>query len=202
MSLEKPVPTQTSWRELFDAWFHPQPPLPNPERMKRWFVADPAFDATLRCFEPWLDGDLPREWHRHPESALTLVLLYDQIPRNLYRGTAKAFAWDSTGLQVTKAAIARGDDRRVDPIARGFFYLPFEHHESLASQDEAVRLFQALLQEFPASDRKLGEIYLDFAEKHRDVVRRFGRFPHRNRALGRESTPAELEYLAQPGAGF
>lgn len=195
------APSQV-WSELFEFWFHPPEPTSPADRMKRWFVADPAFDEALRRFEPWLDIDVLAMWPKTPESTLTAVLLYDQLPRNLYRGTAQAFRWDARALALAKTAIARGDDRKIEPVARGFFYLPFEHDESMASQDEAVRYFRALLADMPEASRKLGEIYLDFAVRHRDVVQKFGRFPHRNRALGRSSTNEELAYLAQPGAGF
>lgn len=191
-----------AWRELHDFWFRPEPPLSPPDRMKRWFVADRAFDEALRRFEPWLEADVPSSWRESPQGTLAVVLLYDQLPRNLYRGTGRAFAWDARALAESKAAIARGDDRAVEPLERGFFYLPFEHDETTASQDESVRLFEALLPEFPKDQQKLGDIYLDFAKKHQDVIRRYGRFPHRNAALGRISTADECLYLAQPGAGF
>jgi uncharacterized protein (DUF924 family) len=198
MMSESPQP----WRDLYEEWFVPSPPLPKPALVKRWFVADAAFDAALGRFEPLLLEARVEAWRIAPEGALAAVVLLDQLPRNLYRGTARAFAWDARALAEAKQAIAQAHDRRVEPLARAFFYLPFEHDETMASQDEAVRRFRTLLDDMPAEDRPLGEMYLDFAERHRDVVARFGRFPHRNAALGRVSTPEELEYLAQPGAGF
>lgn len=153
--------------------------------MRRRFGA--AVDAAL-------DDRLRTEWRQSP---LALLLLLDQFPRNLFRGSARAFAGNARALSVAKALVATGADRRFDTIERAFVYLPFEHAEDLAAQDEAVRLFTAL-----AADDPRQADGLDYAQRHRDVIRRFGRFPHRNAALRRASTPDEADYLAQPGAGF
>ncbi len=195
-------PRPPEWFELFEFWFHPPTPTDTVERVKRWFTADVKFDAELKRFEPWLDRAIPADWDEIAEGALAVVLLYDQIPRNLYRGTAKAFQWDEKGLAEAQRSIARGLDKKVDPVSRLFFYLPFEHRESMDSQNEAVRLISALAEEFPPELKSLGDMFVDYAVKHRDVIEKYGRFPHRNKALGRDSTAAELEYLAQPGAGF
>jgi len=195
-------PRPPEWFELFEFWFHPPTPTDAMDRVKRWFIADAKFDAELKHYEPWLDRTLPSDWHETAEGALTVVLLYDQLPRNLYRGTAQAFQWDTKGLEEAKRAIAFGQDKKVDPIARIFFYLPFEHHESMEAQNEAVLLIGALVKELPPQAKKLSDMFYDFAVQHRDVIEKYGRFPHRNKALGRESTNAELAYLAQPGAGF
>lgn len=163
----------------------------------KWFNGGAAFDAQVRAvLAPALAaaarGDLAR-WEGDPEGALALVLLFDQVPRNIFRGTARAFAHDSEALRLARAALARGWDLALPVERRVFLYLPFEHSEDLADQELSVRLFRERADE--------GE-YLKYAEAHRDVIRRFGRFPHRNAALGRASTAAEKEYLAQPGAGF
>ena len=117
------------------------------------------------------------------------------MSRNLHRGSPDSYAADAKARTVARAALARGFDQQVTPIERMFYYLPFEHSEDLADQDETVRLFQTLAD-------VLGERAMDAAEGHRDVIRKFGRFPHRNAVLGRANTPEEEEYLAEPGAGF
>ena len=126
------------------------------------------------------------------EGALALAILLDQFPRNIYRGTPRAFAADAKARDAARNALAAGHDQAVAPFMRAFLYLPFEHSEDMADQDRSVALFRAL------GDEK----YLGFAIGHRDVIARFGRFPHRNEILGRRSTPDELAYLRQPGAGF
>lgn len=169
-----------------------------------WFRKDAAFDASIRArFGPLVEraltlpADAPPAWGAGPADLLAEILVLDQFPRNLYRGQARAFAGDARALTLALALIGRGDDRRLRPLERLFAYLPLEHAEDLALQDRSVALFGALA----AEDAEFGEV-LDYAERHRDVIRRYGRFPHRNAALGRASTPAEVEYLAQPGSGF
>jgi uncharacterized protein (DUF924 family) len=125
-----------------------------------------------------------------PDGALAVVLLLDQFPRNMFRGTRRVYQTDATALDVADRAIERGFDSQVEPALRGFFYLPFEHSESLADQERSVALHEA------AGD----EDGLTWARHHHDIVARFGRFPHRNAILGRESTPEELAYLAQEDA--
>lgn len=161
----------------------------------KWFRGGAAFDEACRArFGEAHHLAARREldiWMREAEGALALLLLLDQIPRNIFRGSAHAFATDPLALVHASAAVAAGFDARVDPELRLFFYLPFEHSESMDDQDRAVALFKSL---GPG-------VYLDYAVVHRDVIANFGRFPHRNRALGRESTPKELAWLAA-GGGF
>ena len=128
---------------------------------------------------------------------LAEILLLDQFTRNIFRGQPRAFAGDARALALAQALVASGADRALTTIERWFAYLPFEHAESLPLQDKSVRLFTALA----AEDERLADA-LDYAQRHRDVIRRFGRFPHRNAVLGRPSTADERDYLAQPGAGF
>jgi uncharacterized protein (DUF924 family) len=135
---------------------------------------------------------VPAQWRASPEARLALVIVFDQFPRNIYRGSPLAFATDRLALNEAKAAVATGADARVDEARRIFFYMPFEHAEDLDEQDRAVALCEALG----------NENYLDYAHQHRAVIAQFGRFPHRNAILGRTSTPAEEAYLAEPGAGF
>ncbi len=180
--------------DVLTFWFAGDPVT----RRDVWFKRDAAFDADCGRFAEALAaakrGELD-EWAQTPRGALALVILLDQFSRNLHRGSAEAFAADARARSIARDVVGRGFDRGVGPVERVFFYLPFEHSEDLADQDESVRLFQALHAEH-------GDDTLGYAERHRDVIRRFGRFPHRNAALGRSNTAAETAYLAQPGAGF
>jgi uncharacterized protein (DUF924 family) len=164
---------------------------------KRWFVKSGAFDAAIRLrFEPSHHAAARGEydvWALGAEGALALVILLDQFPRNLYRGSAHGWATDPLARRVADEAIARGHDKRVELALRGFFYLPFEHSEDLADQDRSVALCQAMRAE--TGD----EGNLKWAIGHRDVIARFGRFPHRNRALGRQTTPQEQAFLDEGG---
>lgn len=167
----------------------------------RWFGKDAAFDAELRerfgvLLETALAGGL-RDWLETPEGALAYVLVTDQFPRNIRRDSAAAFAADPLALAAAEAALDKGFDQRLEPLRRVFLYLPFEHAEDLARQDRAVALFTRLAEARPDM-----AYYLDYALRHREVIARFGRFPHRNKLLGRVSSADESEYLAQPGAGF
>ena len=163
---------------------------------KQWFARSDAFDAAMREALGELHtraaaGALD-DWAATPRGALALVILLDQAPRNLFRGTPQAFASDGAALRHARAAIDAGLDRSLVEDERIFLYLPFEHSEDLADQDRCVALCSAL--EAP--------MWRDYAIRHRDVIARFGRFPHRNIILGRESTPEELEFLKQPGSSF
>jgi len=164
----------------------------------RWFEKDDAFDAVIRLkFEPThyaaARGQYDR-WIDSADGALALLILLDQFPRNLYRGSAHSWATDPLGRHFASEAIARGHDKRFEPGLRTFFYLPFEHAETLADQDRAVAQFEAMKAE--TGD----EGNLKWALIHRDVIARFGRFPHRNRALSRDTTPQEQAFL--DGGGF
>jgi uncharacterized protein (DUF924 family) len=170
---------------------------------KAWFEKDEAFDAECRSgygalVVPAREGALDG-WAETPEGALALVLLLDQFPRNLFRGSAEAFASDAHARQVARhAVLARRFDMALSNTARTFLYLPFEHGEAMEDQDLSVALFEGLRDD-PAHAMPGGAI--DYAWRHRTVIRRFGRFPHRNAALGRESTPAEQAWL-DAGGGF
>ena len=171
-----------------------------------WFVADAAFDAQIRerfgsAMDAAADGRLDR-WAVNPPGWLALLILLDQFPRNLYRGDSRAWAQDASAQRVALSGIARGDDRQLLPLQRVFAYLPLEHAEDMALQRQSVALFEALCAEVPPSQRERFEEFLDYARRHRDVIARFGRFPHRNAVLGRTSTPEEMIHLAQPGSGF
>jgi uncharacterized protein (DUF924 family) len=177
-------------------WFGDPPGAPRRE----WFVKDAVFDASIRERFAGLQAQAVRgeleAWRSEPRSMLALVVLLDQFSRNLHRNDARAFAADAYALQCAKQMVARGDDRAMRPVERQFVYLPFEHSESLADQVRGVELMGEL-EEFPETKG-----VSEWAEKHRVIIERFGRFPHRNAALGRESTAEEREFLSQPGSGF
>jgi uncharacterized protein (DUF924 family) len=161
----------------------------------KWFAGGPAFDAA--CRERLGDAHWAAarreldDWSSTPEGALALLLLLDQIPRNIFRGTGHAFATDGLALHFARRALDAGHDAAFEPALRAFFYLPFEHSEDRADQQRSVALFAAL------GDAN----YRDYAVAHRDVIARFGRFPHRNAALGRDTTPEEQAWL-ETGGGF
>jgi uncharacterized protein (DUF924 family) len=161
---------------------------------KRWFAKSAAFDRQIRAqFLPTYRAAAARalsHWEREPTRTLALAIVLDQFPRNMFRRSARAFAADPLARQVARRAIAKGFDRRVPPGERQFLYLPFEHSESLADQQRCVALFRA------TGDAES----LKWAQLHADIIRRFGRFPHRNAALGRATTARERAFL--DGGGF
>lgn len=186
-------------RRLLSFWF-----ADGPDSFRAaWFMKDDAFDAACRdgfgeLVVPARDGELD-DWAATPDGALALLLLLDQFPRNLFRGSAEAFASDGRARAIARGAVLRdGFDRVLAPAQRIFLYLPFEHGEALADQDLSVALFEGL-RDHPAHAKPQGTI--DYAWRHRAVIQRFGRFPHRNTALGRENTQAEAAWLAA-GGGF
>jgi uncharacterized protein (DUF924 family) len=194
------VPLDPRAQALLDTWFGvPGSPEYGEER-KAWFVKNRAFDARLSgrfgtLLEDAHEGRLDH-WANAPLGALALIVLLDQVSRNCYRGTPRAFAGDAKALALAKALVAAGEDRRMPTVQhRNFVYMPFEHDETLESQRESVRLFTALRDELGAGG------YLEYAVKHAAVIERFGRFPHRNRILGREMRPEEEAWLAKHG-GF
>lgn len=166
-------------------------------RKPQWFESSEAFDAEVRralqpLYEAACDGRY-ESWRRNPRGCLALVILLDQVPRNVHRGTPQAFASDAAARAVTRHALQEGFDEALAEVERVFLYMPLEHSEDLADQQDCVRLVAAL----PSS----GE-WLSYAERHRDIVARFRRFPHRNAILGRESTEEELDFLKQPSSSF
>jgi len=167
---------------------------------KAWFEKDPALDAEVRrrflpLYEAGAAGELAH-WQKTPGDCLALVILLDQFPRNMFRGGAKAFATDPLARAAASAILDQAWDTALSPDERMFAYLPFEHSESLADQERCLALMQQLAAYPQSSDLPR------WAEAHLAIIRRFGRFPHRNAALGRASTPEEIEFLKQPGSGF
>lgn len=176
-------------KQVVEAWRSAGP--------EKWFAKNEAFDARLaKDFEAAhhaaARGELD-DWTADAEGTLALLILLDQIPRNIFRGSAHAFATDGKARQIARAAIAAGHDQALDAILRPFVYLPFEHSEDMGDQDEAVRLCAAHKEATGDTDT------LKWAELHREIIVRFGRFPHRNAALGRRTTPTEQAFLDEGG---
>jgi len=183
---------------VLDFWFG-DPPTPVPR--KPWFSQDADFDRLIaERFGATLEAALSDHlvsWGNEPQAVLARIVLLDQFTRNVFRGTARAFAGDDRALAAAQALVAAGGDRTLSGLQRWFVYLPFEHAEDLAMQQQSLELFDVLAAEQPA----LAEAAL-WAHKHQEVIQRFGRYPHRNTILGRQSTPEELAFLAQPGSSF
>src|SRR5580704_732134 len=201
-------------RSVRDFWFGPLP-MPAPElnrRMRFWFGDDSSQlrqrrdDAIRARFEGLLlraaDGQLD-PWADGPRRRLSLILLLDQFPRNIYRGTARAFAYDDKALALTLSGMQSAADAALDVVERiFFFYMPLQHAETREVQDESVAAYRRLLTEAPQELHAFFEGAVRSAENHRALVEQFGRFPHRNEALGRTSTPQEFEWLRQGGSTF
>jgi uncharacterized protein (DUF924 family) len=162
--------------------------------LSRWFIPNPEFDRMcserfLAIHEDAAQGRL-EDWRNEPRSCLALILLLDQFPRNMFRGTARAFATDAKARELSRHAVACGYDRELSPLMRMFLYLPLEHSENLDDQRDSVRLARGLTAEDPIQAEVLKS-----AEEHLETIRRFGRFPGRNQALGRQSTQEEIDFL-------
>jgi len=191
---------QAAIEGLLDFWFAVAEP------QDTWFKTSDAFDAQIRAqygdsVERARQGALDH-WQDTPSGAVALLLLLDQFPRNLYRGSGQSFAADARALEVAIRAIAKGFDRQVPPLQQVFFYLPLEHDETLGSQVACVALTEALLGRADEAFKPLAELFYEFAVRHRDAILRFGRFPGRNAVLQRPSTPDEQAYLADHPIGF
>jgi uncharacterized protein (DUF924 family) len=196
-----------SANEVLDYWFGSGPWTRQrlDERTAFWFgggdrAAQAARDIEVReKLEPLLERAARGEfaaWASSPKRRLALILLFDQVPRNSYRGTPAAFAFDREALALASEGIQLAADAALDPIERIFFYLPLEHAESAEAQEAAVGAFERLVNEAPPDLRDFCAYTATYAIKHRDVIAKFGRFPHRNAVLDRQSTPAEAEWLA------
>jgi uncharacterized protein (DUF924 family) len=189
---------------VLDFWFGPPDDPGHAQPRPQWFTKDAAFDDQIRQrFGPLIERALVGgidDWLTRPVDplpALARVIVLDQFTRNAFRGTARAFAGDEQALQTARALVASGADRALTGVQRQFAYLPFEHAEDLSHQRTAVQLYQQLAVDEPARAS-----LVEWARKHLDIVARFGRFPHRNAALGRASTPEEAAFLLTPGSGF
>jgi len=175
-------------------------------RAKLWFSKNDEFDREIESRfgalpESAARGELDT-WRGDASSALALVLVLDQFPRNLFRKSPRSFAFDPLAREVALEAISRESDKVLHPLQSSFLYLPLEHAEDIELQERSVQLFELLIARAPAGLRDLFESFADYAQRHRDIVRRFGRFPHRNDVLGRPSAPEEVAYLESGGDRF
>ena len=200
-------------QDVLEFWFGREPldAARLEERSTFWFGGDGADavasrDALIReKLEPLLERAARGEfasWAASPKRRLALIILFDQVPRNAWRGTAAAYAFDREALALALEGMQLVADAALDPIERVFFYLPLEHAESMEAQEAAVAAFERLVAEAPAEVRGYCEYCLKFARQHRDIIAKFGRFPHRNRVLERDSTPAEIEWLAAHAGSY
>ena len=176
-------------------------------KQKMWFSAGRQYDADIRkrfgkLHRRAARGELDAEWAATPRGRIALIVVLDQFSRHIHRGTAAAFAQDPAAQRLAMTGVEQGADRELIPAQRAFFYLPFEHAEDLKLQRFGARLFERLAAGVAPAWRKEYAGFADYAGHHRDIIERFGRFPHRNRILGRASTPEEVEFLKQPGSSF
>ncbi len=189
-----------NYSEILDFWFGTPDSSEYGHSRSQWFTKNPEFDQQMRSlFLPHYQLASRREldsWKDQPLSCLALIILLDQFPRNVFRGTPQSFTTDNLALQLADWAIAQGFDQQLLSVQRWFIYLPLEHDENLVNQERSVELFADF-----KDDPEGGNTY-EYAIRHRDVIAKFGRFPHRNIILGRKSTPAEIELLQQPGSSF
>ena len=192
--------TSQQAREVLDFWFGAPGSADFGRSRDVWFRKDAAFDRALADRFADLHAAAARgelaAWMAAPESLLALIVVPDQFPRNIYRGSPASFATDAQALAAARAMLASGWDVALPPAMRWFAYMPFEHSESLADQELCLRLMRQV-----AEDPQFADVP-KWAVAHHAVIAQFGRFPHRNAILGRESTPAEVEFLKQPGSSF
>lgn len=198
----------TTPQEILDLWFGPLPDHQTyPQaKSKLWFIKSEDTDKMLRdqfteALTQAQAGGF-QAWEADPRQRLALIILLDQFSRNIYRNDPRAFAADARALALAKDGIAKGMDRQLKLIERVFFYLPLEHDESMESQDLSIKVFEAVRAEAEGDFVPQADNFLDYAHQHRDVIVRFGRYPHRNKILGRADTEDEAAFLAKPGSGF
>ncbi|WP_420473265.1 DUF924 family protein [Noviherbaspirillum sp. ST9] len=176
------------------------------ERAKLWWIKRDETDGVIReRFEHMVRKAAEREldaWSESAQGRLALLILTDQFPRNMYRNTPEAFAFDAMAREWCKEGLRNNAHHALRPIERVFFYLPLEHSESMDDQEQAVALFRELMDSVGEAGREVFAGFLDYAVRHREVIARFGRFPHRNRILGRESSAEEIAFLKEPGSSF
>ncbi len=190
----------SQFNEILDFWFGDKESPDYGQRRKAWFIKDPVFDQEIASrfksdYEQAASGQL-QHWQENAQSCLALIILLDQFPRNLFRGDKRTYATDEQALSLTRYALEHGYEKELMPVQRWFIYFPLGHSESLSDQLQVEELA-----------RKLGDdadsVFIQgSARKHRDVIKRFGRFPHRNHILNRESTPEEEAFLMTPGSSF
>ena len=193
--------------DIYGYWFGDPPEVPpSEERIKRWFRPERSGRRPHpRHLGPHLDEARATDWDLSAltrEQQVGLVILLDQFPRQIFRKTGDAFAYDEKARSIVRPLTADSGWRNFLPIERTFIFLPFEHHEDVADQDLSVMYFAALAVEAPEAAKEGVRSALDYATRHRDIIRKFGRFPHRNEMIGRESTEEEAKFLAEHGRGF
>lgn len=194
--------------DVLDFWFgglREGEPVP-PERFRLWFGGAEATDRQIRerfaaAVERAAAGACDG-WRASARGALALIILLDQFPRNIHRGSPRAYALDDKAREFCLAGLDAGQDRELITIERAFFYLPLEHAEDKALQQRSVAAFAELLRQAPGPLREVCRGFLDYAERHRAIIERFGRFPHRNAPLSRSSTADEASFLREPGSSF
>ena len=194
--------------ELLAFWFGdvPDDSATAAAKAELWWGHSPATDEALQerfgAAASAAAAGVLDHWTGSPRGRLALILLLDQLPRAIRRDTPEAFAQDDAARKTAAQGLESGADRLLRPIERLFFYLPFEHSEDLEDQDRSVELFRELALSVPEEQRPTFAGFVDYAKRHREVIARFGHFPHRNRILGRESTAEEIAFLEQPGSSF
>jgi uncharacterized protein (DUF924 family) len=194
--------------DVLDFWFgglREGEPVP-PERFALWFGGAGTTDRQIRerfaadveqAGAGGYDG-----WRAFPRGTVALLILLDQFPRNIHRGSPRAYAFDGKACELCLAGLDEGQDRALNTVQRAFFYLPLEHAEDIALQQRSVAAFAELLRQAPDPLRETCRNFLDYAERHRAIIERFGRFPHRNLSLSRPSTAEEETFLREPGSSF
>ncbi len=197
---DRPIPDLDAAQSILDFWLGVPGTSDHAGPRGIWFKKDAAFDASIReqhgkDYENARNGFYD-DWELSGPTSLALVITLDQFPRNLFRDDARAFATDEKALAVAQSAITQGFDTVAPPHHRIFYYMPFEHSEDIIMQKRCLDLIKTM----PEFEMKDG--YYVYAVQHHKIIQRFGRFPHRNKILGRESTPEEIEFLTQPGSGF
>lgn len=195
-------------KELLLFWFGDDPDDATVAKAKAelWWghqqETDELLQARFGAAASAAAADVLDHWAGSPRGRLALIVLLDQLPRAIHRATPQAFAQDARARAMALKGLQSGADRLLRPIERLFFYLPFEHSEELADQDRSMALYRGLVGEVPAVQRTTFAAFLDYAVRHREIIARFGRFPHRNQILGRESTAEEKTFLEEPGSSF
>jgi uncharacterized protein (DUF924 family) len=192
---------QNRAQAILDFWFGSKQSSEYGKFRREWFSKDPAFDEAIRknFLNDYIDAAAGKltDWQKEKDTNLALIILLDQFPRNMFRNDARAYATDPLALATAKYAIARDFDQSAAIVERMFFYLPFEHSENLADQEQGITLYRKFTETHPEAAEAL-----DYALQHHAIIKRFGRFPHRNAELGRTSTAEEIEFLKQPGSSF
>ncbi|MGB3404385.1 MAG: DUF924 family protein [Microcoleaceae cyanobacterium] len=190
----------SSFENILEFWFGNKNKADYGKPKKFWFTKNPNTDEEIKK-QFSIDYELAKQgvldsWKNDPRSCLALIILLDQIPRNIFRDQPQMYATDEKALSLAKFAVKHDYDQQLLPVERWFIYLPFEHSENLDNQCKAVALFRKLSHDPDSA------MTIDYAIRHFEVIRQFGRFPHRNQILGRETTPQEAEFLKQPGSSF